>query len=247
MSPPARVLVTRAAEDARLLSYFLRNAGCEPIEVPTIDRRWHVHALAATLGRTPHPDWLLLTSATAADVVAAACPQLPADTKLAAIGTSTARRANDLGLQIDRMPEVFTRDALIQAMGDVSGLSICYPRANLAPPVLRDALTAAGASVIDVVAYTNTPPAGYEDDLLNALPVDITTLFSGSAARRVAQAIPEGRRAALGVVLALGPSTAREAAKAGLQVGAVATPHTIAGMVELIRKILSQSAGDPGS
>jgi len=178
------------------------------------------------------------------DVLAAARPKLDDRTRLAAIGPTTARRAEELGLTIDLMPEVFTRKSLVETMGSVSGTTIFYPRADLAPSTVCDSLRKEGAKVTDVVAYTNEAPEGYAEELRNALPVAITTLFSGSAARRVAEAVQDDDRDKLGVIAVIGPSTARAARAAGLTVGAVATPHTISGMVGLVRKIADDRSPD---
>jgi uroporphyrinogen III methyltransferase/synthase len=184
----------------------------------------------------------VLTSSTAVNVLGAASPRLDGGVRLAAIGATTANRAEDLGLPIALMPAVFTREALIKTMGTVEGKRILYPRADIAPSTVCDSLRAAGAEVIDVIAYTNTPPQGYKEELLKALPVTVTTLFSGSAARRVAEALPASERENLGIIVAVGPSTAKAARAAGLVVGAIATPHTLAGMVELVRKIVGDHA-----
>jgi uroporphyrinogen-III synthase len=241
---PARVLVTRAQEDAQLLSFFLSRAELEPVVVPTIARKWRVPELAQAIREASPLDWIVLTSSTAVNVLGAASPHPDAGTKLAAVGSTTARRAEELGLPIDLMPAVFTREELIRTMGSVEGQRILYPRADMAPSTVCDSLRAAGAQVTDVIAYTNTAPEGYAEELLMALPVSVTTLFSGSAARRVAAAIPAEQRAQLGVIAAVGPSTAKAARAAGLEVGAVATPHTLAGVVELVRKIIGKQSGE---
>jgi uroporphyrinogen-III synthase len=233
--------VTRAAEEAAVFSFFLGRSGFTPVGVPTIERKWLVIDVAEVLNGPDSPDWIVLTSAAAANVVAAASPKLNPQTRIAAIGSTTAQRAQEVGLPIARIPKVFTRDALIAALGDVQGQHICYPRADLAPSTICDALRAGGARVTDI-AYTNNAPPGYAKALNAVLPVDITTLFSGSAARRVVAAVGPESLHKLGVIAAVGPSTARAAADLGLHVGAVATPHTIAGMVEIVRKIIADAS-----
>jgi uroporphyrinogen III methyltransferase/synthase len=239
-----RVLVTRAAEDTRLFSFFLERAGFEPVSVPTIIRKWRVRELAAAIRQANAIDWIILTSSTAVDVLGAAWPKPNGSTRLAAIGTTTARRADELGLSISLLPEVFTREALVETMGSVDGQNIFYPRADLAPATVCDSLREAGATVTDVVAYTNEAPSGYAEEICNVLPVAITTLFSGSAASRVAEAVAPDQRHKLGVIAVVGPSTACAAKEAGLTVGAVATPHTIAGMVGLVQKIVANHSPD---
>ena len=69
--------------------------------------------------------------------------------------------------------------------------------------------------------------------------MDATTLLSGSAARRVAQAISVEERWKLGKVAVIGPSTRFAAEEAGLTVHCEANPHTAEG---LVRAVLQQLA-----
>ena len=80
-----RILVTRAAEDARALSYALGVAGFEAVEVPLLQRVWCLDALIAEGVRTDL-DWVVVTSAAAADVIGAAVPQGWPRAQVAAVG-----------------------------------------------------------------------------------------------------------------------------------------------------------------
>jgi uroporphyrinogen-III synthase len=99
---------------------------------------------------------------------------------------------------------------------------------------IADALRNWGAEVVDVVAYVNRCPSRFDADLRAALPVEISTIFSGSAAKRIADAVPDGRRGELGKVVVIGPSTAAATVAHGLHHHAMADPHTVAGMVAAV-------------
>lgn len=239
-TPAPRVLVTRAAEDAHAFSALLAAHGYEPVEVPLLQRRWQVDAVAEAAARWGRLDWVLVTSATTADVLGVAVPAGFPGARWAAVGPGTAQRLSELGFPVDLVPSAATAAALRAALGDVSGRRIGYPRADLADPALADALRAGGAEVLEVVAYTNLPPDGAAERLNAALPVDATTLLSSSAARRTAEAVPPERRHLLGKVVVIGPSTLATAQRLGLPVHAVADPHTVPGVLAALGELLSR-------
>jgi uroporphyrinogen-III synthase len=195
-SASPRVLVTRALEDAPQLASALAQGGFEPVVVPVLERRWLPLAVAELAEREPEADWVVITSAAAAEVVA--------------IGAPTG-----------------------------------CPKADLAGPALGQALQRAGATVHEVVAYENVAPTGYAERLLAALPVRATTLMSGSAAERVAEAVPEARRHELGAVVVIGPSTATVAQARGLTIAAQAAPHTVTGLVAAVALALGSPRREP--
>ncbi len=231
----ARVLVTRAAEDARPLCHSLESIGHEPVRVPLLQRLWDVDAVAACANEHPEADWLLVTSATTADVLAAAAPQGFPSARIGAVGPTTARKLSALGRPADLVPERHLGSALVAAMPDLDGCRVVYPKADLAPSTTADLLRDKGATVIEVVAYRNVAPPGHADKLADALPVDATTLLSGSAARRLAAALEGvGGPASLGRVIVIGPSTARVAQEVGLPVHAIANPYTVNGLLQAL-------------
>jgi uroporphyrinogen-III synthase len=231
-----RVLVTRAAEDAPQLAHALAMAGFEPVLVPLIERRWLPLAVAETARNHPRADWVLITSATAAEVVATGAPSAWRDARWAAVGPSSAGRLAELGYRCTLVPERATAHDLVLAMGDLSGQTVVYPRADLALPAAMEGLQLAGADVVEVVAYENAAPSGYANRLRAVLPVDATTLLSGSAAERLAEAIPADQHHHLGRVVVIGPSTEKAARDSGLPVHAMAEPHTVSGVVAALAR-----------
>ena len=233
-----RVLVTRAAEDAEGLSHLLTVGGYTAVRVPLLLRRWCVEEVALALTTLPAPDLVLVTSAVTADVLAAAAPSALADASFAAVGPATAHQLRQHGLPAHVIPRRATASRLIDALGDVRGRTVFYPRSELASPYVAEVLRQRGATVYDVVAYTNTAPPNHEHQLARALPVAATTLLSGSAARRLAAAVPEERRADLGMIICIGPSTAAVCQAERLPIGAVASTHTVRGVVDTVAEQL---------
>ncbi len=231
-----RVLVTRAAEDAQVLSYALGVAGFESVEIPLLRRVWSVDAVAEVAGLTDL-DWVIVTSATTADVIGVAAPQGWPNARIAAVGPATQRRLESMGFPVSVVPRKATGADLVAALGDLTGKRVLYPRASVVDSGTAKALREAGSELTEVVAYTNEPPPRYAEQLFTQLPVHATTLLSGSAARRIAEAIPAERLGLLGKIVVIGPSTAAAARKAGLTVHAMANPHTVKGIVSSVRQL----------
>ena len=231
-----RVLVTRAAEDAQALSYALGVAGFEAVEVPLLQRIWAIDAVAAERARGDL-DWVLVTSAATADVLGVAAPQGWPQAKIAAIGVPTKVRLEAMGFAVDRVPPQATGADLVASLGDLTGKRVLYPRASGADPSTAEALRTAGAEVTEVIAYTNVAPPNFVDEISARIPVDATTLMSGSAAKRLAAAVPLDRRHQLGKIAVIGPSTSRVARARGLKVHAMANPHSVSGIVNAVRQL----------
>lgn len=234
-----RVLVTRPAEDAPPLANALARVGFEPVVVPLLQRIWHTEAVFEAATAHPRADWIIITSATAAAVVATAAPAVWTHARWAAVGPTTASRLQQLGYSVDLVPERATAAHLVEALGDLTDQCVVYPRADLASPTTAEALRRAGAQVVDVIAYANLAPRGFEARLRRTLPVAATTLLSGSAARRLAQAVPPQDHSSLGQVVCIGPSTAAVATEHGLSVHAVADPHSLAGLLSALERVLT--------
>lgn len=233
-----RVLVTRPAEDAPALAAALGRAGYQPVLVPLLERRWRIDAVIEAVEQNPVVDWVLVTSGAAADVLATAAPAAWREARWASVGPATASRLTPLGVTAEVVPTRSTAADLVRALGNLRGQRVAYPRGDLASPATSNALAAAGADVVDVIAYSNVPPRQHTSRLKAALPVAATTLMSGSAAKRLSRAIDPHERDGLGPIVCIGPTTARVARSAGLKVTAVARPHSLSGLVAALQGVL---------
>ena len=237
------VLVTRPREQAAELVRALERRGATAIEAPAIEI---IAARSTALTRSLDElaegrfEWITLTSPRTNDVLAEHLRPRDVRAKVAAIGDGTreafrgwARREPDL------VPKTFTTEGLARAFPRGAGRVLCA-RADVAPEGLEDALAAKGWTPTRVDAYrTRMPrslPAGARAALREGR-VDAVTFTSASTVRGFLRAL--GAVKGTPKVVCIGPVTAREARARGLTVHAVATPHTVQGLVEATERALA--------
>lgn len=236
----ARILVTRADEDAGPLLYGLALHGLRGISVPLIERVIRRDSLAEA-GSNAYDIWLLTSPFSVRALRVAGVD--PGQALVASVGPSTTRAAEGMGWKVSVQPSVFTAAALVDALGDVEGQRVFYPRANLARSTVATALEARGAVVDDIVAYDNVMPEGAGAAIREHWPVDGVALLSGSAARRLVGAVPLPWPESL-LIVAIGPSTAEVLAELGVEGVVVAVPHTVDGVIGALRRTLRGATGD---
>ncbi len=241
-----RVLVTRTRDQASKLAEGLRALGAEPVECATIETAepddWAPldRAIAAIGGY----QWVVFTSANGVEAFfrrlarAGRDARALAGARLAAIGPATAEALAAHGLTADLVPGEYVAEALSEALGDVGGLRMLLPRADIARPALAEQLRAAGALVDEAVAYRTVAPAGLETTLRQALDgADVVTFTSSSTARHLVAALTPGEaaRALAGVAVAcIGPVTADTVRELGLTPAVVAEEYTVDGLLKAL-------------
>lgn len=238
-----RVLVPRPAGRAGELVEALRAAGARPevveliaIEPPADPAALDLAVLALARGEF---SWVALTSVNAVDAVVTRAAALvrtpvPAGTRVAVVGPSTARAARAAGLPVDLAPPAHgSAAALAEVFPPAPGPArVLLPRSDLAPDLLPDALTGKGYRVDDVVAYRTVvrPPAPAIARRLAAGDFDAVLLTSPSTVQALA-GLPVAARTALG---AIGRPTRSAAAAAGREIAFVAPEPTSAGLVSAL-------------
>jgi uroporphyrinogen-III synthase len=238
------VLVTRPADRSERLERLLEGRGARPISAPTIEL---VPARAAPLAdalvrlAAGGFAWIVLTSPATVDVLAERMSgPREVRAKVAAIGEGTAaafrrwaRRTPDL------QPPTFTTDALARAFPRGAGIVLCA-RADIAPEGLEDALAKKGWTAERVDAYRTRFPRSLPREARDALrrgQVDAVTFTSASTVRGFVGAL--GPVKGSPKVVCVGPVTAKEARAHGLNVHAVANPHTMEGLVRALERVLT--------
>lgn len=239
------ILVTRPAEQAAPLVRELERRGARVLVAPTIRLApARSAALTAALrelaaGRF---DWITLTSAVTVGVLRDRISARDVRAKVAVIGEGTAaafrrwvRRDPDL------QPATFTTAALARAFPRGSGRVLCA-RADIAPEGLEDALARKGWDPVRVDAYrtilARTLPREARDALRRG-EVDAVTFTSASTVRGFVNAL--GAAKGTPKVVCIGPVTAAASRNAGLRPAAVASPHTIEGVIAALDRALSAS------
>jgi hydroxymethylbilane synthase len=234
-----RVLVTRAAEQADELVSALRDAGFEPVPVPTIavefdPPRAGLHMAAGLLHTYA---WVVITSANGARAILKAAEGIQTELgapSWAAIGPATRRILERAGIEVDLQPSLSNGIAMAVELPVVVGDRVLVVRGDLADGELAAALRARGAEVDDVIAYrTREAPEASRPLLRSALadgPIDGVVFTSGSTVRGlVALARAEELDIASIPSVCIGPATADEARAAGFRILAVSpTPDSAA-------------------
>jgi hydroxymethylbilane synthase len=234
-----RVLVTRAAEQAAELVSALRDAGVDPVAVPSIavefePPRGDLDAAARFLHTYA---WVVITSANGARAVLKAAERVFTaleTSKFAVIGPATRGILEHEGIEVDFQPSQSSTIAMAAGLPVGPADRILVVRGDLPDQELAVALRARGAEVDDVVAYrTREAPEGSRILLRRALtegPIAAVTFTSGSTVRGfVALAQHESLDALSLPCVCIGPETADEARAAGFRILAVAaTPDSAA-------------------
>ncbi len=239
-----RVLITRPRKEAVEFARALGEIGAEAIFFPTIavcpvqdtscidQAIAHLHAY----------DWLVFTSANAADVVldrkaALGIDSFPENLRIAAIGPKTAARLQKRGVSPHFVPEEPLAEAILPGLGDLEDRWVLLPLADIAHDTLPQAIQKANGIAHVVTAY-HTLPTEPDPEGFTALRegVDVLTFTSGSTAQNFVAII---QRAGLDplhlpgnpLIACIGPKTAQIARELGFSVDIVASTHTAEGLV----------------
>jgi len=246
-----RVLVPRGGPWGDGVAASLRAQGAVPVVAPLINfaPTNDIGTLEKALSDLADGqfDWLTVTSATTVDVLFAYRAKIPAKTKVAAVGETTAAALQAAGYRVDLVPD---RDNSAAGMADQiialepEARDILTLRSEIAKPVLTKRLVEAGHRVRSVVAYrtvgvpvTERIARDVESGRINAILVT-----SGSVAEQVYLQfpnIPEGT-----VIAAIGPRTAKDARQAGLDVDVVADRQTVDALIDAVSHFALPHAAD---
>jgi uroporphyrinogen-III synthase len=239
-----RVVVTRFELDDGPLATGLRRAGAEPIVVPLIgidpvpeDRTEPVRALRDF-------DWIAFTSANGVRMFWARLDSsdraaFRGHRGIAAVGPATARAVAATGATSALTAPEFVAESLVEALGDVAGKKILWPRAAGARSVLSDTFRARGAEVNERILYDTVALSVPDETRGLVLDADAITFTSPSSVHAFV--------ACFGIdvaprVACIGPVTADAARASGLTVHAVGSVFTLDGMV---RALTEMFASDP--
>jgi len=187
---------------------------------------------------------------------------VPAGTRVAAIGPATRRLLETGGLDVTLTPDGEQSAAGLLTVWPGGG-KVLLPQADIAAPTLAEGLAAAGGAVTAVTAYRTVDyPAAAERRLAvqpedagaGPYPPSYSLLTPETAAADIAEgriaaviaASPSAVRRVAGLgplggcrLVAIGRSTADQAAALGLDVAAVAAEPTPGGLVAAVAKALN--------
>ena len=249
-----RVLVTRPREQAAELVDRLEAMGAEAIEAPMIQivPPDDYGPLDDACARVATFDWIIFSSAVAVDAFIGRLLKTPLDlralgrVKLCVVGPATAERLARHGLKVDLTPAEYRSEAVIHAIsknGDVRGLKILLPHADIGRELIAEELRKKGADVTEVVAYrtiaTELDGDGQPDvyRMLLERRLDVVTFASPSAVRSFVGAL--GREPAADllqttIVASIGPVTAEAASQHKIQTTIMPESYTVPALVDAI-------------
>ncbi len=239
-----KIVVTRAREQAGVLSTLLHGLGAEVIELPTIaiQPAADFAPLDRAIANLASYDWLIFTSANGVRFFLERLDASRLDLRsirgrICAIGPATREALEKFHLKVDVMAAQYVAEGLLEALAayDLNGAKVLIARAAVARDLLPRELARRGAQVDVVEAYrTIAPPelANRASEIISRHPHWITFTSSSTVQNLVhaigAQAF-EGIRAA-----SIGPITSATLRDNGIPVDAEAAPYTIPGLVEAI-------------
>jgi uroporphyrinogen III methyltransferase/synthase len=238
-----RIVITRARAQSTELWQKLHQLGAEAIELPVIELAPldDYSALDGAIERLETYDWVVFTSANAVDYFLKRLRACDRDWRavrgrICAIGPATAKALDPI--LPDLMPQEHHSEGVAAAFRpyEMRCARVLLPRASAARELIPEDLTAMGATVDVVDAYTNVIPADAADRItgLRAKPTWMTFTSGSTVKNWLALA---GRESLEGVRIAsIGPATSDVIRKHGLQVDAEADPYTVDGLVEAITK-----------
>jgi uroporphyrinogen III methyltransferase/synthase len=208
--------------------------------------------LDAACAGVRHFDLIVFASANAVEVFITRLLRTALDlralggVKLCAVGPATAERLAEAGLKVDVVPAEYRAEALIDALsasGDVRGLRVLLPRADIGREIVADEFRRRGAEVTEVIAYRTVavdPEREGEPDIYRMLlerQLDVVTFTSASAVRNFVRVVGEEPAADLlrtTTVASIGPVTAEAAAHYHISTTILPAHYTIPGLVEAI-------------
>ncbi len=250
-----RVLVGRARHQASTLSKGLKALGAEVIEIPFIEIRTlrSYKPLDSALKHIAEYHWLILTSVNGVEALSARIKRLRiraaglTHLQIAAIGPSTKRKIESLGLRVAVMPMRYIAESVVESLkGKVKGKRVLLARAKVARDVIPRELRKMGATVDVVEAYETVVPRSSKRRLQALmknpkLRPHIVTFTSSSTVRNFVELLDLTRaqeRASIGIegiqFASIGPVTSATLREFGLPVRLEAREYTIPGLIQAI-------------
>ncbi|MEM7008364.1 MAG: uroporphyrinogen-III C-methyltransferase [Thermodesulfobacteriota bacterium] len=218
------IVVTRPLEQSDELINELSSQGANVIHFPTIEiappRSYK--SLDRAIKTISDYDWIIFTSVNGVKSFFNRLRELNKDirslhkAKIAAIGSATCEEINQLGLNVDIIPDEFKAEGLISKLNkkNLKNSRVLIPRAKVARDVLPENLKSLGAKVDVVTAYiTKKPPAkGLKqiNRLLSDNKIDLISFTSSSTAKNFFELIPNFKQTpSKPLIASIGPITAK--------------------------------------
>ena len=234
------VLVPRGGKWGDNVSAYLRSFGAHPVVAPIINfaPAENPQQLTTALLRLERGDyeWLVVTSATTVDVLLGHAIRPAPQTKIAAVGETTAAALSLAGIRVDFVPESdnSARGLLKEWPTDDIAGAVLVPQSSIAEPSLVAGLHDRGLDVEFVAAYQTVGvevDASVRERIADGT-IGVILITSGSVARQMASQFSP--LPAETVVACIGPRTAFDARAAGLPVHIIAETRSAIALVDAV-------------
>jgi len=245
------VVVTRDESRDGPLSRELRALGLEVLSWPvlSIGPVGDAGPLEQALRHLNEFEWLVFASQHAVNELVRRVPVPPAYLNIAAVGARTAQALSRAGWRVTAVPEEETAAGLVEILRPQlkPGMRVLFAAGSRSLPTLREGLTAAGAHVTQVEAYSSQPqpldvPACH--DWVQRRAVGAVTFTSPSAVAELDRALGAAAFEALlegATPITLGTTTGRTLASRGFP-SVLAMPATLTGMAHTSLRVISTRA-----
>lgn len=249
-------LVTRAREQASLLTTELEALGAQCMEAPAIKLMPpdDYEALDQGIGKLTSYDWLIFTSVNGVEYFFKRLHNLKFDSrvlcnaKIAAIGAQTAAKLREYGILADIVPLEFRAEGIIEALAGriKKGMSVLIARALVARDILPEKLREMGA-LVDVVPVYQTVVGDTDGKLLGdklaAGEIELVTFTSSSTVTNLLELLgPQGAELIKHAKVAcIGPITGGTCLEHGITPDVISEEYTIKGMTQAIIKLYEEA------
>lgn len=243
-----RIVIPRAAEQARDTASAIRERGAAAVILPMIEivPPPDTAAFARAVSGLGRYDWVLFTSGNAVDQLRLELERSGRDArafgaaKVGAVGSKTATALAKLGIKADVVAQEFVGEGLAGAVLERGAPGrVLLLRALVARDALPDALRARGADVTVVAAYETKPLTSSGAELRERIEngtADAILFTSGSTVSSTLDALgPDGKQLLERIRIgSIGPMTSRALAAQGLKPTVEATVYMVDGLLDAL-------------
>lgn len=250
-------LVTRAREQASLLTTELEALGAQCIEAPAIKLvpPESYDELDQAISKLNTYNWVIFTSVNGVEYFYKQLQNKKLDSRalgnarIAAIGAQTAAKLKDYGILADIVPLEFRAEGIVEALtGRIeAGMSVLIPRALVARDILPEKLREMGATVDVVPVYrtlTGDTDGKVLAEKLAAGQIELVTFTSSSTVTNLLELLgPQGPALIKHAKVAcIGPITAGTCLEHGIKPDVISEEYTIKGMTAAIVKLYEEES-----
>ena len=243
-----RVVIPRAADQARDTAAALRERGAAPVILPMIEIAPPADTvrLSRAVSEMGRYDWVLFTSSNAVEQLRLELERLNADARafgaarVGAVGPKTAEALQRIGIKADAVAQEFVGEGLaVAVLAEGIPRRVLLLRALAARDVLPDALRAKGTQVDVVVAYETKPLQSSGAELLariEAGTADAILFTSSSTVSSTLDALGSDAKPLLSriALCSIGPVTTRALESVGLKPTVQASVYTVEGLLDAL-------------